>query len=148
MTTRFKTTETILDDHLEVAFQWQIVKSCRAYDGGTARKRLKVRIELTHATKKRRATSVTELIDAIKKLGIAPQEYAACEPITLARAASFLGDGRRTIYSHPLFEEMLTLRGLSITDYMPRWEAPFLVYYVLDSSDGLVTVQEQRMIIA
>jgi hypothetical protein len=142
--TRFITLTETHDKYFDIFFQSESIKPSLDYVH-ESEERLKLRIELVRDGKKLQVMTIAELIDAIEKLGIAPQEYATSEPITLARAVSFVEDKGRAIYSHPLFEEILAQYSLSLTDYMPKWESPFLVWYVFDSSDRLHPIRERTM---
>lgn len=152
--TTYTTIETISDQYFDIAFQSQTFKPCKKYvtpwpgDDSKSR-RIKVRIDLIREGKKRRAVTITELLYAIEKQGVARQEYAESEPVTFARMVAFLEDRGSIIYSHPLWQRLMQDFQLALEDYIPRWVAPNLVWYTLDNSPPFDRVKliEQRLVV-
>lgn len=152
--TTYTTIETISDQYFDIAFQSQTFQPCKKYvtlfpGDDSKSQRIKVRIDLICEGKKRRAVTITELLYAIEKLGVAPQQYVVSEPVTMARMVAFLEDKGSIIYSHPLWQRLMQDFQLTLEDYIPRWVTPNLVWYTLDTSppfDRLKLI-EQRLVI-
>lgn len=132
----FNIIEEFSDPYFEIALKATPPKPPPYYGPDTSGRKIKVQIELTREGKTRKAATVAELLVSIKKLGVDPQEYAAKEPIMLAMMASYLQREIMFLHRRKMYREFMNEHNLSLEDYLPRWEIPFLIWYVLDHSEG------------
>ncbi|MGC3971777.1 MAG: hypothetical protein QM775_31870 [Pirellulales bacterium] len=99
-------------------------------------KQILLEVEISRNGVTRRASNVDELNSHIRKAGIEPSEYASSEPESLAAAISFLEDKGRIVREHPLFAEYAESNHLALSQFLPSWESPFLIWHELQSVNG------------
>lgn len=138
-----KIVEEISDSMITVAFRCEEIPPTMGYDDQGIAPALSVEVRRNKQTAV--AASPSQLIDAIRAVGLTPKTYAEAEPLTMARAAAYLEDSGRLIRRHPLFIEMLEEQKENLDDLVPHFENSALVWHVLGVDQGVATIQKRRM---
>jgi len=123
-----KAIHSITDRYFRVSLITDIVTPARSYDAESGR-RPGLAVQIARNGIVCRAKDVIELLFCISGFSVDLLQYANDEPTTFATAVSFLADTGRIVADHPLFDGIGVSREELRSEYLPRCEPPFLVWF-------------------